>query len=118
MTYLIRYRHARYTFHSALLAYDVDPKIIASTIETGWNRKHPHVPISCHVTSTGNSLKVSITAPPPSETAERQRAEELHAWAMDQLQALLITKHPITFHIQWNALPSLQSPLHATLPNT
>lgn len=107
MTYLLRYRHACYTFHSSLLAYDVDVSVIASTIETGWNRQHPELPITCHVTSKGRTLKVSITAPPPPQQFERERAEQLHTWTMDQLQTLLVAKHPITFHIQWSERPSL-----------
>lgn len=102
MTYLLHYRHACYTFHSSLLTFDVEPKVIASTIETGWNAQNKELPITCHVLSTGRALKVSITASAPPEAVEREHAKKLHDSAMKQLQALLVAKHPITFHIQWN----------------
>lgn len=113
MIYLLHYRHTCYTFHSSLLAYDVDPQIMASTIETSWNNKHSELPIKCEVTTTGRSLKVAITAPPPPEIDERDRAEQLHVWTMDQLHSLLVTKHPITFQIQWTK-PSLTQYLFDT----
>lgn len=112
ITYLLRNR-ASFTFYSALLKLDINPDIIATTIERGWNRVHPDMPIICQAVSTGHSLKVAITADPPPKQLEQQCAEELHTWAMEQLQTLLIARHPITFNIQWTPHPSL--PVDASL---
>lgn len=105
ITYLCQ-PHASYTFHSSLLSFDVNPNIIASSIEMGWNREHSDMPIVCQVVSMGRSLKVSITADAPPKEFEKQRAEELHTLAMEKLQTLLVARHPITFHIQWTPKPN------------
>lgn len=102
MIYLLHYRHACYTFHSSLLTLDVEPKVIASTIETGWNAQNKGLPITCNVLSTGRALKVFITASTPPEEVQREHAKKLHDSAIAQLQSLLVAKHPMTFHIQWN----------------
>lgn len=102
MTYLVRHRHACYTFHSSLLTFDVDPTVIASTIETAWNIENRELPITCQVTSKGNAIRVFIKALAPPKEIEQETAEKLHASAMKQLHALLVATHPIAFHIQWN----------------
>lgn len=118
MLYLLRYRHACYTFHSTLLAYDVHPSVMGGALEKQWNKLHPKSPITCEVAANGRTLQVCITADLPLDATESAYANMLHAFAMQELENLLVAKHALKLHIQWTQASSLPIPLEtSTLSN-
>lgn len=118
MIYLLRHRHTCYTFHSTLLAYDVHPSIMGGALEKQWNEAHPKSPITCEVTANGRTLQVCITAHLPLDASERELADTLHTFAMQELETLLVAKYALSLNIQWTHPSSLQIPLESsTLSN-